>query len=105
MHASIEQKRADISRICRRHHIRRLEVLGSAARATDFDPATSDADFLVEFAPEAKRGLDSYFAFKADLEALLQRGVDLVEPATLRNPYLLAGARGCRRSARRNTSR
>jgi hypothetical protein len=40
--------------------------------------------FLVEFAPEAKRGLDSYFAFKADLEALLQRGVDLVEPASLR---------------------
>jgi predicted nucleotidyltransferase len=52
--------------------------------------------FLVEFAPEAKRGLDSYFAFKADLEALLQRGVDLVEPATLRNPYLLAGVNNAR---------
>ena len=96
MHFLIEQKRADISRICRRHHIRRLEVFGSAARATDFDPTTSDADFLVEFAPEAKRGLDGYFAFKADLEALLQRGVDLVEPATLRNPYLLAGVNSAR---------
>jgi predicted nucleotidyltransferase len=52
MHASIEQKRADISRICRRHHIRRLEVFGSAARVTDFDPATSDADFGVNSARE-----------------------------------------------------
>ena len=90
VHALIAQNRAAISRICQHHRIRRLEVFGSAARATDFDPATSDADFLVEFEPDAKRGLESYFAAKADLEALLQRGVDLVEPATLRNPYLLA---------------
>jgi uncharacterized protein len=96
MHSLIDQKRADISRICQRHHILRLEVFGSAARATDFDPATSDADFLVEFAPGTKRGLESYFALKADLEAILQRGVDLVEPATLRNPYLLAGVNSAR---------
>lgn len=96
MHSLIDQKRADISRICQRHNIQKLEVFGSAARATDFDPATSDADFLVEFAPGAKRGLASYFALKADLEALLQRGVDLVEPATLRNPYLLAGVNSAR---------
>lgn len=96
MHLLIDQKRADISRICQQHHVQRLEVFGSAARATDFDPATSDADFLVEFEPGAKRGLESYFAFKADLEALLQRGVDLVEPATLRNPYLLAGVNSAR---------
>lgn len=96
MHSAIAQKRAEISRICQRHHIRRLEVFGSAARATDFDPATSDADFLVEFGVEAKRGLESYFALKADLEALLQREVDLVEPAALRNPYLLAGINGAR---------
>lgn len=96
MHLLIDQKRADISRICQRHHIRRLEVFGSAARATDFDPETSDADFLVEFAADAKRGLDGYFALKADLEALLKRQVDLVEPATLRNPYLLAGINSAR---------
>ena len=96
MHSLIDQKRADISQICQRHQIRRLEVFGSAARATDFDPATSDADFLVEFEPGAKRGLETYFALKADLEALLQRGVDLVEPATLRNPYLLAGVNSAR---------
>ena len=91
MHPLIDQKRADIARICREHHIRKLEVFGSAARASDFDPATSDADFVVEFEPQAKRGLESYFAVKAALEALLQRAVDLVEPAAVRNPYLLAG--------------
>ena len=96
MHSLIAQNRAEISRICRRHHVRRLEVFGSAARATDFDPASSDADFLVEFAADAKRGLEEYFAVKADLEALLHRSVDLVEPAALRNPYLLAGVNGAR---------
>lgn len=95
MHAAIAQKRAEISRICQQHHIRRLEVFGSAARATDFDPARSDADFLVEFAADAK-SLESYFALKADLEALLEREVDLVEPAALRNPYLMAGVNRAR---------
>jgi predicted nucleotidyltransferase len=90
MHPLIEQKRSDISHICRQHLVRRLEVFGSAARGADFDPATSDADFLVEFVPGIKKGLDSYFGLKTALENLLQRQVDLVEPGALRNPYLLA---------------
>lgn len=96
MHPLIQHHRADISRLCQRYRIRRLEVFGSAARATDFDPASSDADFLVEFAPDAVRGLESYFGLKAELEALLRRGVDLVEPSSLRNPYLLAGINSAR---------
>jgi hypothetical protein len=35
-------------------------------------------------------GLDEYFGVKAALEQLLGRSVDLVEPAAVRNPYLLA---------------
>lgn len=96
MHPFIEQRRAEIVRICKLHRIRRLEVFGSAARGSDFDPATSDADFLVEFDAAAKQGFESYYALKADLESLLQRGVDLVEPATLRNPYLLRGVNSSR---------
>jgi hypothetical protein len=91
MHALIEQKLSDISSVCRQHHVRRLEVFGSAARGTDFDPARSDADFLVEFAPEAERRLQAYFGLKAALESVLQRGVDLVEAGAVRNPYVLAG--------------
>lgn len=90
MHPFIAQHRAGISAICQRYHIRRLDVFGSAARADDFNPATSDADFLVEFAPEAHAGLGEFFGAKTELEQLLGRGVDLVEHAAVRNPYVLA---------------
>ena len=96
MHPLISSHQAHIARICRQHGIRRLEVFGSAARAVDFDPATSDADFLVEFDPVARRGFDGYYAFKAELEKLLDRDVDLVEPGALRNPYLLSSIDGAR---------
>lgn len=90
MHPAIAQHRSGISDICQHCGIRRLEVFGSAARADDFDPVSSDADFLVEFAPGVQPGLSSFFGVKAALEALLGRGVDLVEPAAVRNPYVLA---------------
>jgi predicted nucleotidyltransferase len=91
MHPAIAQHRAGISAICQRYRIRRLEVFGSAARADDFDPVRSDADFLVEFAADAQPDLHTFFGAKAELEQLLGRGVDLVETAAVRNPYVLAG--------------
>jgi predicted nucleotidyltransferase len=90
MHPAIAQHRSGISAICQRYRISRLEVFGSAARAVDFNPASSDADFLVEFASDAQPGLEAFFGAKADLEKLLGRGVDLVEPGAVRNPYVLA---------------
>ena len=47
-----------ITSICKRYRVRRLDVFGSAARAEDFNPSSSDADFWVEFAPDAKPGMD-----------------------------------------------
>ena len=90
MHPAIAQHRSGIAGICQRYGIQRLEVFGSAARATDFDPTQSDADFLVEFASGVQPGLNAIFGAKADLESLLGRGVDLVEPDAVRNPYVLA---------------
>ena len=90
MHPAIAQHRSGIAAICQRHGIRRLEVFGSAARADDFNPDSSDADFLVEFAPGVHPDLKSFFGAKTDLEQLLGRGVDLVEPGAVRNPYVLA---------------
>ena len=90
MHPAIAQYRSGISAICKRYHIHRLEVFGSAARGDDFNPASSDADFLVEFAPDAQPDLAAFFGAKTDLEKLLGRGVDLVEPGAVRNPYVLA---------------
>jgi hypothetical protein len=92
MHPLIEQHRAEIAELCRRYAVRRLEVFGSAARGADFDPARSDADFLVEFEPESGLpALEQYFGLAEDLEKLLGRPVDLVESRAVKNPYLLAG--------------
>ena len=51
MHPVIADKQDEIAAICQRYRVSRLEVFGSAARGTDFDPETSDADFLVDFEP------------------------------------------------------
>lgn len=83
--------RDELQALCRRFHVRRLDLFGSAARA-DFDPDRSDVDFLVEFDqshPDAL-SLKTYFGLKTALEAMLGRPVDLVEPAAIRNPYLKA---------------
>jgi predicted nucleotidyltransferase len=89
MHPAIAQHRAYISAICQRYQIRRLEVFGSAARGDDFDAEHSDADFLVEFSKEAPADLHRFFGIKSELESLLGRGVDLIEPGAVRNPFVL----------------
>lgn len=91
MHRSIDAKRDEIAALCRRFGVRKLEVFGSAARGADFDPAASDADFLVEFDPDSRlRPLDEFVGLQAALAALLGRSVDLVEATAVKNPYLLA---------------
>lgn len=90
MHPAIAQHRSGIAAICQRFHVSRLEVFGSAARADDFNPASSDVDFLVEFAADATVGLHNFFGTKTALEQLLGRAVDLIEPGAVRNPYVLA---------------
>ena len=90
MHATIAQHLPAISRICQRFHIQRLEVFGSAARASDFNPERSDADFLVEFGPDVQPGLHDFWGAKIALETTLGRGVDLVESGSVKNPFILA---------------
>lgn len=55
MHLSIARAREAIATLCRRHHIARLEMFGSAARCDDFRPR-SDADLPVAFEPELRAG-------------------------------------------------
>ncbi|HUD86487.1 MAG TPA: nucleotidyltransferase domain-containing protein [Xanthobacteraceae bacterium] len=91
MIADIALHREELRQLCRRFHVRRLDLFGSAAR-DDFDPARSDLDFLVEFDPSTSDALSlkTYFGLKESLETLFGRGVDLIEPAALRNPYVKA---------------
>jgi predicted nucleotidyltransferase len=83
----IEQRRSELIDLCRRSGARRLDVFGSAARG-DFDPATSDLDFLVAFddLPPSQYA-DAFFELKESLESLFGRPVDLLTEASLENPY------------------
>jgi predicted nucleotidyltransferase len=77
--ADIAEKRDALADLCRRYGVERLEVFGSAARGADFDPARSDADFLVTFKPSTRNDLAAFADLKDALELLLGRPVDLVE--------------------------
>ncbi len=93
----IQGRRAELEALCRKHHVKSLEVFGSAADET-FDSAHSDLDFLVQFLPEAAgRFFGGYFDFKEDLEQLFGHKVDLVMPGAIRNPYFLKSVNQQRR--------
>jgi hypothetical protein len=85
----IDRHFEDIVRLCRQYKVRRLAVFGSVLRP-DFDPARSDADFLVEFEPlPVAVRTRNYLALREALGALLSRPVDLIEDGAIRNPYVL----------------
>ena len=86
----IEEHRSEIEALCRRYNVRRLEAFGSIVR-DDFDPATSDADFLVEFNDDPERNpFHDYMDLREALARLLGRPVDLVMPSAVRNRYIKA---------------
>jgi uncharacterized protein len=84
------QQRAGIAALCQSSRARRLALFGSALRS-DFDPLRSDLDFVADFEalPPADYA-EAYFQLKSGLETLFSRSVDLLTPASLRNPYLRA---------------
>lgn len=72
----------DIAAFCRRNHIHRLSVFGSAVR-DDFR-TDSDVDLLVEFEPDARVGFLALSRMQRELSALFGRQVDLVPRAGLK---------------------
>jgi uncharacterized protein len=86
----IAKHKSEIAGLCRRYHVRRLDLFGSAARG-DFN-AGSDVDFVVQFDPAHAEAFafKTYLQLREALEALLGRPVDLVELSAVRNPYLSA---------------
>jgi predicted nucleotidyltransferase len=84
MQPDIAEKRDALAALCRRYGVARLEVFGSAARGSDFDPERSDYDFLVEFERRSDLPpLEQFFGFAEALEHLLGRPVDLAERKAL----------------------
>lgn len=93
----IEQHRRELEDLCRKYHVARLEVFGSAADGS-FDPARSDLDFLVEFKPDSPMsGLDQYFGLQGDLQGLFELKVDLVMTGAMKNPYFIKNINATRR--------
>jgi hypothetical protein len=85
----IEANRQQITDLCCRHGVKRLELFGSAARG-DFDPAKSDLDFFVEFVSDGWEGAaDRWFGLQEGLESLFKRNIDLVSVKAAKNPYFL----------------
>jgi predicted nucleotidyltransferase len=86
MHTTVSSKREALANVCRRFHVRRLDVFGSAARGADFDAQRSDADFLIEFQPSCDPGGAGFMELKQALEQTVGRPVDLIDrPAVERS--------------------
>jgi uncharacterized protein len=82
MNDHIIMPKKQIADFCRRRHIRRLAIFGSALRS-DFNES-SDIDVLVEFEPEHIPGLFGMARMERELSALLGgRKVDLRTPEDL----------------------
>jgi hypothetical protein len=91
MHPAIQDKLKALPGLCAKHHVKRLELFGSAT--TDrFDPAHSDVDLLVEYLPLApKDHAIAYFGLIEDLKSLFGVEVDLVMTKAVTNKYFLRG--------------
>ncbi len=83
----VEAKAEAVAALCRRCHVIRLDLFGSAATGK-FDPKHSDLDFLVtleRLPPWAYT--DAYDQLQAGLTAIFGREVDLVSEKGIVNPY------------------
>lgn len=88
MNPAVQEKIESLRGLCIKHRVERLDLFGSAT-GDDFDPETSDLDFLVEFEPMPPiEHAGSFFGLLADLERLFGRRIDLLEREPIKNPYL-----------------
>jgi uncharacterized protein len=86
----INQKQASLATLCSHYRVRQLQLFGSAATGA-FVPATSDLDFIAEFADtQAADYADRYLDFAEVLEKLFTRPVDLLTKRAIRNKYFRA---------------
>ena len=75
-----------LERLCRKYHVRRLDLFGSRAKGEA--NAGSDVDLLVEYEPGHVPGLLGFLRLEEELKALFGgHGVDLVSRGGL-SPYL-----------------
>lgn len=84
----VADKLDEVTELCRKYNVERLDLFGSAA-VGDFEPGRSDLDFVVvfrEMAPAERK--DCYFGLLFDLEDLFARSIDLLEATAVKNRYV-----------------
>jgi predicted nucleotidyltransferase len=74
-----------IAEFCKRWGIVEFCLFGSVLR-DDFNP-DSDIDVLVTFMPDAQVSLFDMVQMQLELKVIFSHDVDLVEKASLKNPY------------------
>ena len=91
MIALIKNNMAAIQNVCKKHHVKSLYLVGSAAKDAQFN-LTSDIDFLYRFNKKDIKEMeyaDNYFDMLFELQDLLNRKVDLVAEEKMWNPYFI----------------
>lgn len=75
-----------IQQLCKSGKVKSLFAFGSVTRE-DFH-TQSDIDLVVDFEEKDPfKYTDLYFAFKQQLESVLDKPIDLLEARAIRNPY------------------
>ncbi len=88
MHSIVQDNIEALRELAIKHRVERLDLFGSAARE-DFNPETSDLDFLVTFEPMPPiEHANSFFGLLEDLKRLFARRIDLLESEPIENPYI-----------------
>lgn len=98
MISAIDRNQTELAALCEQFGVERLEVFGSAVSG-QFDPRTSDLDFIVQFRADHDLGpwLRDYFGFREALSSLFGYPVDLVMSSAMENPYFIREANRTRR--------
>lgn len=82
----VANKRDEIAALCRQYKIQCLDLFGSAATG-EFDPATSDLDFVVDLGDYDDIVHRRYLDLIAGLEDLLGYAVHMTTSMSIKNPY------------------
>ncbi|CAN5500123.1 hypothetical protein BH23CHL4_BH23CHL4_24650 [soil metagenome] len=100
----IEEHIDAIAQLCELYGVRKLELFGSACRG-EFDPETSDLDFIAEFSDIDLPGYGMrYLEFADALEAVMARKVDVITTNSTMNSYFRRTVNECRAMVHESTS-
>ena len=86
VHAAIPIPYEEIAAFCQRWGVVKLELFGSVLR-DDFDPARSDVDVMVTFAPGRLPGWEFFSELPDELSAIFKRKVDVQTRRSVEQSY------------------